>query len=137
MRTPLMEAAAHGHNGVVRLLLEKDEGGRAQGTAYESSPCCVRKMERTANYKEMYCDLHKQEGCTPLVLAAKHGHLEVVRELLAWGRFGVFYRPGWAEELPLVLLAAWARTRRGASAVAAARASTWDRQDHPAAAGMV
>jgi ankyrin repeat protein len=92
--TPLHFAAQHGHDAVVRLLLDRNaaaDGGGSTGRTPLSYACEAGSLAaveallaRNANTSEPGVDVNSRDesGRTPLSYAAAAGHLEIVRALM-------------------------------------------------------
>ena len=92
-RTALHLAAFHGRREVVALLLEHDAAVRRGERSLQPAPRGPKAREAAT-----YCEERDSLGFTALHLAAKQGHVEVVRDLLGAGaRADVrSSRSGWA-----------------------------------------
>ena len=78
-RSPLFWAAQMGHGGIVTLLLSLNEQHVDQKSRRARSGVAM-KLLQTTNGVDVNCQ--DIEGNTPLTVAASHGHVRVVQELL-------------------------------------------------------
>ncbi|KAK2513231.1 hypothetical protein Q9966_016198 [Columba livia] len=90
-RTPLLEAVANDHLGTARLLLQR--GGCAYGKEEDGSTC-LHHAAKNGNLEMVelllatgQVDVNAQDngGWTPIIWAAEHKHIEVIRRLLTRG----------------------------------------------------
>ena len=93
-RTPLLWAAKNGHDGVVKLLLERGDIGPEMPDQWDSTPLSWAADNGHEEVVKLLLDRNdvdpnrpSDQGATPLLWAARYAHEGIVRLLL--GRSGV------------------------------------------------